>query len=114
MWEPDLIRLRHMLEAAREALSFVEGMTRRDLDSDRKLVLSLVREIEVIGEAASKVSPETKSELPDLPWQDIIGMRNRLVHVYFDVDLDVVWDSVTKDLPELIRLLEQAVTRSSD
>ena len=114
MWEPDLIRLRHMLEAAREALSFVEGQTRRDLESDRKLVLSLVREIEVIGEAASKVSSEAKAEFPGLPWQDIIGMRNRLVHVYFDVDLDVVWDSVTKDLPELIRLLQAAVARSSN
>jgi uncharacterized protein with HEPN domain len=68
--------------------------------------------LQVIGEAASKVSPETKVELPGLPWQDIVGMRNRLVHVYFDVDLDVVWDSVTKDLPELVRLLEPVVARS--
>ena len=65
------------------------------------LVLSLIRELEIIGEAASKVSPEIRSQNHAIPWQDITGMRNRLIHAYFDVDLDSVWSTVTKDLPTL-------------
>jgi uncharacterized protein with HEPN domain len=98
-----------MLDAANEALEFIHGKNRSDLDTDRMLVLSLVKELEIIGEAANKVSAETRSQSNAIPWQDISGMRNRLIHAYFDVDLDVVWSTVTKDLPalkaELDRLL---------
>ena len=71
------------------------------LDTSRMLVLSLVKELEIIGEAAGKVSAEIRSQYGAIPWQDISGMRNRLIHAYFDVDLDVVWTTVTKDLPQL-------------
>jgi uncharacterized protein with HEPN domain len=71
------------------------------------LVLSLVRELEIIGEAASNVSRETRSLSTGIPWQDITGMRNRLIHAYFDVDLDTVWSTVTKDLPVLKAELEK-------
>jgi uncharacterized protein with HEPN domain len=90
-----------MLDAANEALEFIHGKNRSDLDTDRMLVLSLVKELEIIGEAANKVSAETRSQSNAIPWQDISGMRNRLIHAYFDVDLDVVWSTVTKDLPSL-------------
>jgi uncharacterized protein with HEPN domain len=90
-----------MLDAANEALEFIHGKNRSDLDTDRMLVLSLVKELEIIGEAANKVSVETRSQSNAIPWQDISGMRNRLIHAYFDVDLDVVWSTVTKDLPSL-------------
>ena len=109
MRKDDLIRLRHMLDAAGEALSFVKGKTRTELDTNRMLVLSLVKEIEIIGEAASKVSAETKSKNARIPWEDIIDMRNHLTHAYFDVDLDIVWDTVTKDLPPLVAELEKVV-----
>jgi len=108
MQKDDLVRLRHMLDAAREALSFSSGKSRADLNSDRMLVLSLVKDIEIIGEAASKVSRDTR-KLSEIPWQDIIDMRNHLTHVYFDIDLDIVWDTILNDLPPLVEKLEKIV-----
>jgi uncharacterized protein with HEPN domain len=95
-----------MLDATNEALEFVQGKRRSDLGTDRKLVLSLVKELEIIGEAAGKVSAEIRTQYGAIPWQDISGMRNRLIHAYFDIDLDVVWTTVTKDLPLLKTELE--------
>src|SRR5689334_11299220 len=102
----DRVRLRHMLEAAREAVSFTTGAGRADLDADRMRTLALVKAIEIVGEAAGKVTPETRQELPSLPWQQAISMRNRLIHGYFDIDLDVVWATATMELPRLIADLE--------
>jgi len=109
MQSHDRIRLQHMLDATKEALEFVQGMQRADLDRNRMLVLSLVKELEIIGEAASKVSAELRSQHGAIPWLDISGMRNRLIHAYFDIDLDVVWTTVTKDLPLLKTELEKIV-----
>ena len=105
----DLSRLRHMLESAIEAVSYTEGRTRGDLDHDRMLVHSLVRCIEILGEAASRVSADKRSELSDIPWTDIISMRNRLIHGYFDIDLNLVWDTIVDDLPPLITSLRTAL-----
>lgn len=107
MQEGETIRLRHMLDAAREAISFAEGRERADLDSDRMLLHSLVRCIEIIGEAATRVSTEQRQQFDDIPWQDVVSMRNRLIHGYFDVDPDRVWDTVVDDLPPLIGALEK-------
>ena len=109
MNESDVIRLRHMLDAAREALSFVAGRRSEDLGRDRMLVLALVKEIEIIGEAASRISDESRKALPRIPWPKIIAMRNRLIHAYADVDLSIVWDTLTGALPELLRELEIAL-----
>jgi uncharacterized protein with HEPN domain len=109
MRKDDEIRLRHMLDAAREAMSFAHGRTRADLGSDRMLVLSLVKAIEIVGEAAYQIAETTREELPAVPWADIIGMRHRLVHVYFDINLDVLWQTVQDELPTLIRLIEPLV-----
>ena len=109
MRSDDLIRIRHMLDAAKEALTFAQNKSRADLDSNRMLVLSIVKSIEIIGEVASKVTPETREMCAELPWANIIAMRNRLIHVYFDIDLDRVWDTVTDDLPPLIASLEKVV-----
>ena len=102
----DEIRLRHMLDAAHEALSFVMGRNRDDLDRDRMLVLALIKSVEIIGEAAYAMSDDTKQASPSVPWPDIIGMRHRLVHAYFDINLDILWRTVSDDLPALISLLE--------
>ena len=99
-------RLRHMLDAAKEAMSFVEGRTRADLDRDRLLELGLVKEIEIIGEAAVSVTEAARALLPQIPWLDIIGMRHRLVHAYFDINLNVLWRTVQEDLPPLVAALE--------
>lgn len=109
MRKDDLIRVRHMLEAAEEAVSFASNRTRTDLDNDRMRTLSIVKSVELIGEAASRVSKEGRDEHPEIPWTDIVAMRNRLIHVYFDIDLDRVWDTVTDDLPPLITALEKMV-----
>jgi uncharacterized protein with HEPN domain len=107
MQRHDRIRLQHMLDAANEALEFVRDQQRSDLDTDRKLVLSLIKELEIIGEAAGQVSAEIRTQYDAIPWQDISGMRNRLIHAYFDIDLDVVWTTVTTDLPLLKTELEK-------
>lgn len=109
MQKDDLVRMRHMLDAAREALSFSSGKSRTDLNSDRMLVLSVVKDIEIIGEAAGKVSQVTKKMSEEIPWQDIIDMRNHLTHAYFDIDLDIVWDTIMNDLPPLVDSLEKII-----
>ena len=109
MRKDDRIRLRHMLDAAREAQSFVASRSRSDLDHDRLLLLALVKDVEIIGEAASRVSEETRLEWADIPWQDIVATRHRLIHGYLDIDLDIVWSTVTDDLPPLAAQLERVL-----
>ena len=107
MHKDDAIRLRYMLDAAHEAIEFAQGRTRVDLNGDRKLVLALVKDIEIIGEANYQVSQTARDQLPGIPWDDIIGMRHRLVHAYFDINLDILWRTVQDDLPPLIAELER-------
>jgi uncharacterized protein with HEPN domain len=102
----DLIRLRHMLDAARKARQFVQDRTRADLDSDEMFALALVRLLEIIGEAARRVSVGLRERHREIPWAEIAGTRDRLIHGYFDVDLDIVWGIVTQDLPALLAQLE--------
>lgn len=96
-----------MLDAAIEAISFIEGCTLENLFEDRKLALSIVRLIEIIGEAATQVSPKTKELINEIPWQSIVGMRNRLIHAYFDIDINQVWGTVKDDLPLLISCINK-------
>ena len=103
-----------MLDAAKEAVLFVKDKSKTDLNKDRMLVLSLVKEIEIIGEAASKISDKLKTKYFLIPWLDIIGMRNHLIHAYFDVDLDLVWKTVTHDLPFLITEIEKSIPSKTD
>ena len=110
MLRHDAIRLRHMLDAAQEAIAFARGRTRSDLNDSRMLVLSLVKAIEIIGEAAFRISPATRAELQDIPWDAIIGMRHRLVHAYFDINLDILWRTVTDELPALVDVLMPHLT----
>jgi len=105
----DLTRLRHIREAASEALSFVKNRTREDLDNDRMLSLALVRLIEIIGEAANNVSESNQAKYDQIPWRQIIGMRNRIIHAYFDVDLEIVWQVITQDLPTLLIEVKKAI-----
>jgi uncharacterized protein with HEPN domain len=102
MLRTDKVRIRHILDASKEAVEFAKGRSRAELDSDRKLNLSLVRLLEVIGEAARGLSDELRTQHPELPWKKMVGMRDRLIHGYYDVDLDVVWETVAENLPGLI------------
>ncbi|MFH1059894.1 MAG: HepT-like ribonuclease domain-containing protein [Pseudomonadota bacterium] len=98
-----------MLEAAAEALAFVQGKARDDLEKDRLLLMGICRCLEIVGEAAAKVSRPTRQAMSGLPWLDMIGMRNRLIHAYFDVDLGQIWDTVALDLPDLVAALRLAL-----
>lgn len=97
----DDIRIRHILDAAATASRFVEGRSRQDLEADEMLTLALTKLVEIIGEAAKQVTPETRSALLEVPWAAAARMRDRLVHHYFDIDLDVLWSTATHDLPAL-------------
>ena len=106
----DIIRMRHMLDASTEAAGYADSKVRADLDTDRTLVHSLVRCLEITGEAAAKVSKDCRSQYDSIPWDDIIGMRNRLIHAYFDINLNIVWRTVKEELPALIKNLELALS----
>ena len=99
----DHVRLLHMLEHAREAIQLVEGRARQDLAADRLLSLALVRLLEIVGEAAAKVSSEGRTRYPTIPWSEVVSLRNRLIHGYDSVDLDILWRIVESDLPVPVR-----------
>ena len=103
----DTVRLRHMLDSAREAVAMIEDMEPSDLRHKRMLELSLIRLIEVVGEAAARVTHGSQTKHPSIPWQQIVGMRNRLIHGYDQVDLQILWDTIEVDLPPLITKLEK-------
>ena len=105
----DKIRLRHMLDAAFEIRQYVQSVKRDDLNHNPMLVHSLVHLLEIIGEAANQTSDELRENTPDIPWPIMIGMRNRLIHVYFDIDLNVVWSTSTIDIPMLIAELKKLI-----
>jgi uncharacterized protein with HEPN domain len=91
-----------MVEAAESAVHFTAGRQRPDLDEDRMLLFALVHAIEVLGEAASRRSEETRATHTGIPWRAIIGMRNRLIHAYFEINTEVVWQTVTQEIPALL------------
>ncbi len=103
----DSIRLRHMLDSARESVALIKGKSRQDLVADRVLSLALVRLLEIVGEAANRVTNPTRLESPDIPWAQIVSLRNRLIHGYDAVDLDILWKILSEDLPALIKQLER-------
>ena len=101
--------MRHLIDALNSAIRFARGRDRKDLDSDEMLLFALVRAVEVAGEAASRVSPETRAELTELPWDSMIGMRNRLVHAYFDINHDILWTTVTEAAPPLVERIRKVL-----
>jgi uncharacterized protein with HEPN domain len=113
MDERDRVRFLHMLDAARDAIAIASTRTRAQLDRDRVAVLAIVKCIEIIGEAASRVSPMERANHPEVPWSRTVAMRNRLIHVYFDIDLDVVWATVEHDLPVFISQLERVIEQDA-
>jgi uncharacterized protein with HEPN domain len=100
------VALLQMRDHARELVSLLAGKSRTDLGGDRVLSLAAVRLLEILGEAARRVPPEVQQSHPDIPWSQIIRMRNRLIHGYDRVDLDIVWSVVAADLPPLLARLE--------
>jgi uncharacterized protein with HEPN domain len=95
-----------MLGYAQEAVAMAIGRRRADLDSDRQFNLALVRLLEIIGEAANRVPEDQRARIPEVPWAQVVGLRNRLIHGYDEVDFDILWQIVGHDLPKLIKALE--------
>jgi uncharacterized protein with HEPN domain len=103
----DRTRILHMIDAAQAVVQFLTNRRREDFASDRMLLFAVVRAIEVFGEAASRVSAQTKVETPEVPWPQIVAMRNRLVHAYFDIDRAILWRAASEELPSLMPALKR-------
>lgn len=101
----DRIRIRHMRDAVDRALRYIEGSSRQALDDDEMLRLAITKLVEIVGEAAKQVSEPTRNAHPSVPWSAAARMRDRLIHHYFDVDLDVLWATITEDFPPLLDAL---------
>ena len=110
----DATRIRHMLDAASRAETLTKKRQRADLDQDDVLGLAVVRLLEILGEAARGVSSGMQQKHPEVPWQQIVGTRNRVIHAYFNVDMDIVWHIVRDDLPVLIQQLGEVLRGEHD
>jgi uncharacterized protein with HEPN domain len=107
------VSLRQMLDHALEAVAMTKGKTRADLDEDRQLNLSLVRLLEIIGEAATRIPKDDQPRYTDISWPEIVSLRNRLIHGYDTVDFDILWQIVKQDLPGLIESLKKILGKES-
>lgn len=108
MWRDDAYLL-DILTAARKVLKYTEGVNRQRFDSDEILQNAVMRQLEIIGEAARCISPEAKGENPQVAWQGMVGLRNRLVHQYFSIDVGRVWETIETEVPLLVKLMEAIV-----
>ena len=106
----DRIRFKHMLDSATAILDFIDGKTRKHLNNDRMFSNAVIRELEILGEAANHISKTTQKSFPELPWKQLIAMRNTLIHAYFEVDYDIIWETVNNDLPPLYLQLQMIVS----
>jgi len=109
MAKDDSLYLGHMLDIARKVVTKTSGLSRADYDQDENLRLALAHLVQVIGEAARRVSPKTQKAHPEIPWANIIGMRHKVVHDYLEVDEDIIWAVARVDLPALVKALERIV-----
>jgi len=107
MIKNDQVYLEHILEAITKIENFVSGISKFDFDGNALIQDAVIRNIEIIGEATKKISKQFTQSHPEIPWQDMSGMRDKLIHDYLDVDLDVVWKTVEVDL----HLLKELITK---
>ncbi len=109
MWPRDeRLALAQMIESAERALSVTRTRRREELDADWILRLGLTKAVEIVGEAANRVSATTQARFPEVPWREAIATRHRLTHGYDSVDPDQLWDTVTRDFPPLLAALRRA------
>jgi uncharacterized protein with HEPN domain len=101
MIKDDIVYLNHIIDAISRIEEYVHGLTYDDFIENYLIQDGVIRQIQVIGEATKKISYNTRGKYPDIPWKDIAGMRDKLIHDYFGIDLDAVWDTVEKDIPLL-------------
>ena len=106
MKQNDHKNLSNMLEMSREALDLVQDRTREDLDKNKQLTLSLLKYLEMIGSAASRISGECRDGCKPIPWDQVTEMKQQVVHTYWEIDRDWIWEKMEKDLPALSKGLE--------
>jgi uncharacterized protein with HEPN domain len=100
------VYINHILEAASEINDYIKGLDKNSFINNKLVRAATVRQIQIIGEATKKLSETTKSKYPNVPWKDIAGMRDKIVHDYFGIDYEAVWQTVTIDIPALIKILK--------
>lgn len=110
----NLTRLQHMLAYSEQAIAITRNKARIDLEEDETISLAVTRLLEIIGEASSHIEEQVKTKYPEIDWKEIYGIRNRLAHGYFDVDLDIIWQIIKEDLPNLVIALKQAIASEQD
>jgi uncharacterized protein with HEPN domain len=113
MKKDDLVYLRHILDATRRIGEYMQGVERLGFMKNPLVQDGVIRQLEIVGEATKRVSAELKGGHTDIPWKDVAGMRDKLIHDYFGVDLDAVWDTATKDVPKLRDAIENVVKQLS-
>ncbi len=111
MFKDDITRIKHIIDASKECISFLENKSRKDLVANRMLNLSIVRLLEIIGEAARGISVQLREKYPDIPWRQMAGIRDRLIHGYYDIDMEIVWKTVKEDVPTIIPPLENVLEK---
>ena len=113
MKKSDWVRLQHIQQAASELKEIIKNRNREDLDSDRFFMFTVIKLVEIMGEATSKISNEIKDQYSQVPWQKIIRMRNRLIHGYFDINLNIIWQTVTENIPPLLEEITNILTNET-
>ncbi len=103
-----------ILIAANKALKFVEGIDRNKFEENEIVQNAVMRPLEIIGEAAGRISKEFRKAHPEIPWREMVGLRNRLIHEYFRIDFGAVWGTIHKDLPKLIEIIEPLVPKEDE
>jgi uncharacterized protein with HEPN domain len=101
--------LRDILNNAEKASDFVKGMTREEFLRDEKTIFAVIRALEIVGEASKKIPGEVRDKYPGVPWREMTGVRDKLIHDYFGVNQAVIWKTVTEDVPKLIQLVKQVI-----
>ncbi len=106
--------LQDIVEAADRIASYVEGMTRSAFEADQMRIDAVIRNLGIIGEAVKKIPDSIREKYPNVPWHNIAGLRNRVIHVYFNVDMDIIWDVVQSKLPPLSTQIQRLIKERSE
>ena len=103
-----------MLEAAQKIEKYTDGMSHEEFVSDEKTVDAVLRNLEILGEASKLITEDVREHAPEIPWSEMAGMRDKLIHGYATIDLDIVWQTVTEEVPQLRSKLDELLMELAD